>query len=123
MKDLASFHAACWGEPVSDQPGLGPFKAHWQSLNDEYWSEDGTTTWDDVLPKWEEVYEEPMLSMVDEEVRSTIERITEIYASKNGKKIQEALIESLKNTLEPSHMEMREAIIFLNQKRMEPWEL
>ena len=38
MKDLASFHAACWGEPVSDQPGLGPFKAHWQSLNDEYWS-------------------------------------------------------------------------------------
>ena len=62
MKDLASFHAACWGEPVSDQPGLGPFKAHWQSLNDEYWSEDGTTTWDDVLPKWEEIYEEPIIS-------------------------------------------------------------
>ena len=117
MKDLASFHAACWGEPVSDQPGLGPFKAHWQSLNDEYWSEDGTTTWDDVLPKWEEIYEEPMLTMVDEEVRSTIERITEIYASKNGKKIQEALIESLKNTPRTiTHGDARGNNIFKSKK-------
>ncbi len=81
MKDLASFHAACWGEPVSDQPGLGPFKAHWQSLNDEYWSEDGTTTWDDVL------------------------------------KIQEALIESLKNTPRTiTHGDARGNNIFKSKK-------
>ncbi|GEM_PF-3041678 len=98
MHDLGSFHAACWGEPISDQPGLGPFRAHWQSLNDEYWSEDGTTTWDKVLPKWEEIYEEPMLSMVDEKVRTSIERITEIYASKDGQKIQQALIASFEDT-------------------------
>ena len=91
MRDLGSFHAACWHEPVTDQPGLGPYKAHWQSLNDSFWDEDGTS-WDQVIPKWEEVYGEDLLSLVDPEVKETILKINAIYTSDNGKKIQENLI-------------------------------
>ena len=91
MRDLGSFHAACWHEPVTDQPGLGPYKAHWQSLNDSFWDEDGTA-WDQVIPKWEEVYGEDLLSLVDPEVKETILKINAIYTSDNGKKIQENLI-------------------------------
>ena len=94
MRDLGSFHAACWHEPVTDQPGLGPYKAHWQSLNDSFWEEDGTA-WDQVIPKWEEVYGEDLMSLVDPEVKETILKINEIYTSDNGKKIQENLITEL----------------------------
>ena len=88
MRDLGSFHAACWNEPVSDQPGLGHYRAHWQSLNDSFWDEEGTA-WDQVIPKWEEVYGEDLLSLVDSEVKETILKINAIYTSDNGKKIQE----------------------------------
>ena len=94
MRDLGSFHAACWNEPVSDQPGLGHYKAHWQSLNDSFWDEEGTA-WDQVIPKWEEVYGEDLLSLVDSEVKETILKINAIYTSDNGKKIQENLIKEL----------------------------
>ena len=94
MKDLGYFHAACWGEPVSNDAGLGPFRAHWQNLNDDYW-EDGETTWDKAVPKWEDVYGESLLSMVSEEVGETIKKLVDIYASKNGKKIQEELLKEL----------------------------
>ena len=94
MRDLGSFHAACWHEPITDQPGLGPYKAHWQSLNDSFWDEDGTA-WDQVIPKWEEVYGEDLLSLVDPEVKKTILKINAIYTSDNGKKIQENLITEL----------------------------
>ena len=96
MKDLGSFHAACWGEPVSDDPGLGPFKAHWQSLNDSFWDE-GTTAWNQVLPKWREVYDEDLLAMVDDETQKTILEIDKIYSSANAKKIQNKLIEDLQD--------------------------
>ena len=94
MKDLGYFHAACWGEPVSDDAGLGPFRAHWQNLNDDYW-ENGETTWDKAVPKWEDVYGESLLSMVSDEVGETIKKLVDIYASKNGKKIQEELLKEL----------------------------
>ena len=94
MKDLGYFHAACWGEPVSNDAGLGPFRAHCQNLNDDYW-EDGETTWDKAVPKWEDVYGESLLSMVSEEVGETIKKLVDIYASKNGKKIQEELLKEL----------------------------
>ena len=94
MKDLGYFHAACWGEPVSNDAGLGPFRAHWQNLNDDYW-EDGETTWDKAVPKWEDVYGESLLSMVSDEVGETIKKLVDIYASKNGKKIQEELLKEL----------------------------
>ena len=94
MKDLGYFHAACWGEPVSNDAGLGPFRAHWQNLNDDYW-ENGETTWDKAVPKWEDVYGESLLSMVSEEVVETIKKLVDIYASKNGKKIQEELLKEL----------------------------
>ena len=94
MKDLGYFHAACWGEPVSNDAGLGPFRAHWQNLNDDYW-EDGETTWVKAVPKWEDVYGESLLSMVSEEVGETIKKLVDIYASKNGKKIQEELLKEL----------------------------
>ena len=94
MKDLGYFHAACWGEPVSNDAGLGPFRAHWQNLNDDYW-EDGETTWDKAVPKWEDVYGESLLSMVSDEVGKTIKKLVDIYASKNGKKIQEELLKEL----------------------------
>ena len=94
MKDLGYFHAACWGEPVSNDAGLGPFRAHWQNLNDDYW-EDGETTWDRAVPKWEDVYGESLLSMVSDEVGETIKKLVDIYASKNGKKIQEELLKEL----------------------------
>jgi len=92
MRDLGHFHSACWGEPVSAKPGLGPFRAHWQSLNDNYWSDDGMTTWDQVLPKWEEVYGQPLLSMVEPSVADTIKKIAEIYKSDQARQIQDALI-------------------------------
>ena len=94
MKDLGYFHAACWGEPVSNDAGLGPFRAHWQNLNDDYW-ENGETTWDKAVPKWEDVYGESLLSMVSDEVGETIKKLVDIYASKNGKKIQEELLKEL----------------------------
>ena len=94
MKDLGYFHAACWGEPVSNDAGLGPFRAHWQNLNDDYW-ENGETTWDKAVPKWEDVYGESLLSMVSDEVAETIKKLVDIYASKNGKKIQEELLKEL----------------------------
>ena len=94
MKDLGYFHAACWGEPVSNDAGLGPFRAHWQNLNDDYW-ENGETTWDKAVPKWEDVYGESLLSMVSDEVGKTIKKLVDIYASKNGKKIQEELLKEL----------------------------
>ena len=94
MRDLGSFHAACWHEPVTDEPGLGPYKAHWQSLNDSFWDDEGTA-WDQVLPKWKEVYGEELLSLVDSDVKETILKINEIYISDNGKAIQESLIEEL----------------------------
>ena len=94
MKDLGYFHAACWGEPVSNDAGLGPFRAHWQNLNDDYW-ENGATTWDKAVPKWEDVYGESLLSMVSDEVAETIKKLVDIYASKNGKKIQEELLKEL----------------------------
>ena len=96
MKDLGAFHAACWNEPISNEAGLGPYKAHWQSLNDSFWDE-GTTAWDQVLPKWKEVYKEDLLSMVDSETQDTILKINEIYNSKNAKLIQQKLIEELQN--------------------------
>ncbi len=96
MKDLGAFHAACWNEPISNEAGLGPYKAHWQSLNDSFWDE-GTTAWHQVLPKWKEVYNEDLLSMVDSETQDTILRINEIYNSKNAKLIQQKLIEELQN--------------------------
>ena len=96
MKDLGAFHAACWNEPISNEAGLGPYKAHWQSLNDSFWDE-GTTAWDQVLPKWKEVYNEDLLSMVDSETQDTILKINEIYNSKNAKLIQQKLIEELQN--------------------------
>ena len=96
MKDLGAFHAACWGEPVSNDPGLGPFKAHWQSLNDSFWDE-GTTAWNQVLPKWQEVYDEDLLAMVDDETQKTILEIDKIYSSENAKKIQDKLIEDLQD--------------------------
>jgi len=92
MSDLGHFHSACWDEPVSEGPGLGPFRAHWQSLNDDYWLDDGMTTWDQVLPKWEEVYSQPLLAMVEPCVAETIKKIAEIYKSDQAKKIQDALI-------------------------------
>ena len=94
MKDLGYFHAACWGEPVSNDAGLGPFRAHWQNLNDDYW-ENGETTWDKAVPKWEDVYGESLLSMVSDEVAETIKKLVDIYASKNGKEIQEELLKEL----------------------------
>jgi len=94
MKDLGYFHAACWGEPVSNDAGLGPFRAHWQNLNDDYW-ENGETTWDKAIAKWEDVYGESLLSMVSDEVGETIKKLVDIYASKNGKKIQEELLKEL----------------------------
>ena len=94
MKDLGYFHAACWGEPVSDDAGLGPFRAHWQNLNDDYW-ENGETTWDKAVPKWEDVYGESLLSMVSDEVGETIKKLVDIYASKNGKKIKDELLKEL----------------------------
>ena len=94
MKDLGHFHAACWGEPVSNDAGLGPFRAHWQNLNDDYW-ENGETTWDKAIAKWEDVYGESLLSMVSDEVGETIKKLVDIYASKNGKKIQEELLKEL----------------------------
>ena len=96
MKDLGYFHAACWGEPISEDAGLGPFRAHWQNLNDEYW-DDGETTWDKALPKWKEVYEESLLSLVSDEVAETVKKIVDIYASDKGKLIQEELIKELQN--------------------------
>ena len=96
MKDLGAFHAACWNEPISNEAGLGPYKAHWQSLNDSFWDE-GTTAWHQVLPKWKEVYNEDLLSMVDSETQDTILKINEIYNSKNAKLIQQKLIEELQN--------------------------
>ena len=94
MKDLGYFHAACWGEPVSNDAGLGPFRAHWQNLNDDYW-ENGETTWDKATAKWEDVYGESLLSMISDEVGETIKKLVDIYASKNGKKIQEELLKEL----------------------------
>ena len=94
MKDLGHFHAACWGEPLSNDAGLGPFRAHWQNLNDDYW-ENGETTWDKAIAKWEDVYGESLLSMVSDEVGETIKKLVDIYASKNGKKIQEKLLKEL----------------------------
>ena len=94
MEDLGSFHAMCWGEPVTNEPGLGPYKAHWQSLNDSFWEEEDTA-WDQVLPKWEDVYDEELLSLVDSEVKETILKINDIYISENGKIIQENLIDEL----------------------------
>ena len=96
MKDLGAFHAACWNEPISSEAGLGPYKAHWQSLNDSFWEEE-TTAWDQVLPKWKEVYNEDLLSLVDSETQETILKINEIYNSKNAELIQEKLIEELQN--------------------------
>ena len=81
MKDLGYFHAACWGEPVSNDAGLGPFRAHWQNLNDDYW-EDGETTWDKAVPKWEDVYGESLLSMVSDEVGKTIKKLVDIIGGK-----------------------------------------
>jgi hypothetical protein len=94
MKDLGSFHAACWNQPITDEPGLGPYKAHWQSLNDSFWEEE-ETAWDKVLPKWKEVYGEELLSLVTPEVQATILKINEIYNSENGKKIQEELLSEM----------------------------
>ena len=91
MKDLGSFHAACWNQPITGEPGLGPYKAHWQSLNDSFWEEE-ETAWDKVLPKWKDVYGEELLSLVTPEVQETILKINEIYNSENGKKIQEELL-------------------------------
>ena len=112
MKDLGYFHAACWGEPVSNDAGLGPFRAHWQNLNDDYW-EDGETTWDKAVPKWEDVYGESLLSMVSDEVGETIKKLVDIYASKNGKKIQEELLKELqKRPLTITHGDARGNNIF-----------
>ena len=94
MKDLGSFHAACWNQPVTGEPGLGPYKAHWQSLNDSFWEEE-ETAWDKVLPKWKDVYGEELLSLVTPEVQETILKINEIYNSENGKKIQEELLNEM----------------------------
>ena len=91
MKDLGSFHAACWNQPITGEPGLGPYKAHWQSLNDSFWEEE-ETAWDKVLPKWKDVYGEELLSLVTPEVQETILKINQIYNSENGKKIQEELL-------------------------------
>ena len=65
-----------------------------QNLNDDYW-EDGETTWDKAVPKWEDVYGESLLSMVSDEVGETIKKLVDIYASKNGKKILEELLKEL----------------------------
>jgi len=94
MKDLGSFHAACWNQPVTSEPGLGPYKAHWQSLNDSFWEEE-ETAWDKVLPKWKDVYGEELLSLVTPEVQETILKINEIYNSENGKKIQQELLNEM----------------------------
>ena len=94
MKDLGSFHAACWNQPITGEPGLGPYKAHWQSLNDSFWEEE-ETAWDKVLPKWKDVYGEELLSLVTPEVQKTILKINEIYNSENGKKIQEELLNEM----------------------------
>ena len=94
MLDLASFHAASWNEPISDQPGLGVFRPHWQNLNDEYW-DNGTTTWNEVKIKWKEIYGEPFELLAGDEVKVTIEKIAEIFTSENGKKIQDAMLLSL----------------------------
>ena len=94
MKDLGSFHAACWNQPITGEPGLGPYKAHWQSLNDSFWEEE-ETAWDKVLPKWKDVYGEELLSLVTPEVQETILKINEIYNSENGKKIQEELLNEM----------------------------
>tara|TARA_B100000902_G_scaffold171662_1_gene165925 strand:- start:1500 stop:2717 length:1218 start_codon:yes stop_codon:yes gene_type:complete len=94
MKDLGSFHAACWNQPITGEPGLGPYKAHWQSLNDSFWEEE-ETAWDKVLPKWKDVYGEELLSLVTPEVQETILKINEIYNSENGKKIQEELLSEM----------------------------
>ena len=96
MLDLASFHAASWNEPISDQPGLGVFRPHWQNLNDEYW-DNGTTTWNEVKIKWKEIYGEPFELLAGDEVKVTIEKIAEIFTSENGKKIQDALLKRLES--------------------------
>lgn len=56
MTVLAKLHAHFWGEPVSRRAGLGAYRAHWQSFNDDFVVESGTTAWHQLLPKWEAVY-------------------------------------------------------------------
>lgn len=95
--DLASLHAATWGEPVDeDTPGLGTYRPHWQSLNDGYWLDDqGTTMFDALQPKWLEVYGAPLLGLVSEEVAATTTRIAEIFKGEHGRRIQDALLTEL----------------------------
>lgn len=92
MNELAKLHAHCWHEPVSHQPGLGLFRAHWQSLNDDFVKEDGTNNWDLHLPKWEAVYGNSLLSEVDPAVRETILAIAEIISADSWPGIQDRLL-------------------------------
>ena len=72
----------------------------------DYW-DDGETTWDKALPKWKEVYEESLLSLVSDEVAETVKKIVDIYASDKGRLIQEELIKELQNNLNDDFLESR----------------
>jgi hypothetical protein len=97
MIELAKLHAHCWHEPVSDQPGLGVFRAHWQSLNDDFVKEDGANNWDLLLPEWESVYGSSLLSEVDSEVRESIQRISEIIRADTWPGIQDRILLDLQS--------------------------
>ena len=81
MRELARLHAHCWHFPHNEQTGLGDFRPHWQLMNDEFVDQQGNTSWDQLLPKWQAVYGCSLLSEVDEAVRQSIEEIAEVICS------------------------------------------
>lgn len=92
MTVLAKLHGHFWGEPISSRAGLGAYRAHWQSLNDDFVDEGGTTAWHQLLPKWEAIYGQSLLLEVDGDVRRSIEQIAKILNSDGWPAIQEKIL-------------------------------
>jgi hypothetical protein len=95
MTVLAKLHVHFWGEPVRGLAGLGAYRAHWQSLNDDFVVEAGTTAWHQLLPKWEAIYGKSLLLEVDEPVRKSIEQIAAILNSDDWMAIQDKILADL----------------------------
>ena len=95
MTVLAKLHAHFWGEPVSHRAGLGAYRAHWQSLNDDFVVESGTTAWQQLLPKWEAVYGQSLLAEVDQDVQKSILKIATILNSDGWPAIQGKILADL----------------------------
>ena len=95
MTVLAKLHGHFWGEPVRGLAGLGAYRAHWQSLNDDFVVEAGTTAWHQLLPKWEAIYGKSLLLEVDEPVRKSIEQIAAILNSDDWMVIQDKILADL----------------------------